>query len=98
MAAEVYEVLKSSRGISEVENELVRLLDVPNFALIKRLITHRLKIVWCMKLARAQDDDERAEIETEMAQEPDTLAILQALQTTRASKRERQELKERTIR
>lgn len=47
----------------EVENRLVALLDFDRLRLIKELLRNRTKIVWCMRLARARDDDESARIE-----------------------------------
>lgn len=38
----------------EVENALVGLLDFENFELIKELMRNRARIVWCMRLGRAQ--------------------------------------------
>ena len=38
----------------EVENRLVSLLDFERFELIKELLRNRLRVVWCMRLARAQ--------------------------------------------
>ena len=61
------------------------LLDFERFDLIKELLRSRLRLVWCTRLARAQDDEERARIEAEMAGTPDTAAILDALHATRAT-------------
>lgn len=38
----------------ETENKLVMLLDFDRFDLIKELLNNRMRIVWCMRLARAQ--------------------------------------------
>lgn len=38
----------------EVENRLVVLLDFERFELIKELLKNRLRVVWCMRLARAE--------------------------------------------
>ena len=45
----------------------------------------RLRIVWCQRLARAEDEEARQRIETEMEASPETRAILDALHATRAS-------------
>ena len=58
----------------------------------------RLKIVWCTKLSRAETEEERERIETEMSGAPDTAAILAALRATRTSARDRQTAMERSIR
>lgn len=39
------------------------LLDFERLRLIKELLRNRTKIVWCMRLARARDDNESARIE-----------------------------------
>ncbi len=51
----------------EVENRLVMLLDFDKFDLIKELLANRQRIVWCMRLTRAEDEAERQRIENEMA-------------------------------
>ncbi|EFN58670.1 hypothetical protein CHLNCDRAFT_140958 [Chlorella variabilis] len=82
----------------EVENRLVMLLDFDRFELIKELLKNRLRIVWCMRLARTENDEERQRVETEMEAGAETRAILDALHATRASARERQSAVERSIR
>ncbi|CAI5996773.1 unnamed protein product [Closterium sp. NIES-64] len=84
----------------EAENKLVRLLDYDKFDLIKLLLRNRLKIVWCTRLARAEDDAERKRIEGEMTEKGDRAlrAILEQLHATRASAKERQRNLERSIR
>lgn len=84
--------------LREVENKLVMLLDFDRFDLIKELLRNRVRVVWCIKLARSQNDSERSTIEAEMAEQPETRAILDALHGTRASARDRQSAMERTIR
>lgn len=74
------------------------LLNYEKFDLIKELVVNRLKIVWCMKLARAQDEQKRAAIEEQMASTPDLVPILDSLKATRSSARERQHAMERSIR
>lgn len=46
-----------------MENKLVALLDFDRLRLIKELLRNRTKIVWCIRLQRARDDDESARIE-----------------------------------
>lgn len=83
----------------EAENRLVELLDFDRFDLIKELLKNRVRVVWCQRLARAQDDAEREMIEKEMVESSDeTKAILNALRATRASARDRQTAMERSIR
>eukprot|EP00887_Chlorella_sp_A99_P002917 scaffold6.g2917.t1 len=97
MAEDVFAALQLSDP-REVENRLVTLLDFDRFELIKELLANRLRVVWCMRLARAQDDEERARIEAEMEGGEDTRPILEALHATRATARERQTDMERKIR
>lgn len=44
----------------DVENQLVHLLDFDKFELIKELLRNATRIVWCMRLARAQVGGEAA--------------------------------------
>ncbi|XP_008811841.2 DExH-box ATP-dependent RNA helicase DExH12-like [Phoenix dactylifera] len=83
----------------DVENRLVMLLDYDKFDLIKLLLRNRLKIVWCTRLARAEDQEQRKKIEEEMtAMGPSHTAILEQLHATRASAKERQKNLEKSIR
>lgn len=83
----------------DVENRLVMLLDYDKFELIKLLLRNRLKIVWCTRLARAEDQDQRKKIEEEMSNMGPTLTtILEQLHATRASAKERQKNLEKSIR
>ncbi|XP_057859614.2 DExH-box ATP-dependent RNA helicase DExH12 [Cryptomeria japonica] len=84
--------------VLDVENKLVMLLDYEKFDLIKLLLRNRLKIVWCTRLARAEDQKERKKIEDEMMGEPALAAILEQLHATRATAKERQKNLERSIR
>ncbi|XP_020102625.1 DExH-box ATP-dependent RNA helicase DExH12-like [Ananas comosus] len=83
----------------DVENRLVMLLDYDKFDLIKLLLRNRLKIVWCTRLARAEDQEQRKKIEEEMVNMgPSLAAILEQLHATRASAKERQKNLEKSIR
>jgi pre-mRNA-splicing helicase BRR2 len=83
----------------DVENRLVMLLDYDKFDLIKLLLRNRLKVVWCTRLARAEDDDAKKKIEEEMSEGgPALVAILEQLHATRATAKERQKMLERNIR
>lgn len=83
----------------EVENRLVMLLDYDKFDLIKLLLRNRLKVVWCTRLARAEDEDAKKSIEEEMSNGGTVLAgILEQLHATRATAKERQKNLERSIR
>lgn len=83
----------------DVENRLVMLLEYEKFDLIKLLLRNRLKIVWCTRLARAEDQEQRKKIEEEMTNTgPSLSAILEQLHATRASAKERQKNLEKSIR
>ncbi|WVZ78242.1 hypothetical protein U9M48_025985 [Paspalum notatum var. saurae] len=82
----------------DVENRLVMLLDYEKFDLIKLLLRNRLKIIWCTRLARAEDQEQRKQIEEEMASDPALASILEQLHATRASAKERQKNLEKSIR
>lgn len=91
---QVLKTLETSEDV-DIENNLVLLLDVDKFALVKVLLKNRSKIIWCTRLARAQDEAEVARIEAEMEGSPETAKILKELNATRASARERQNAMER---
>ncbi|DBA74615.1 TPA: DExH-box ATP-dependent RNA helicase DExH12 [Trebouxia sp. C0005] len=95
---EVFSALQSAQPDSQVETHLVDLLDFDKFALIKMLVQNRLKVVWCMRLNRAPNDEEHTRIQAEMAGGAETAAILDALNSQRADARERQAAMERQIR
>ncbi|XXG57569.1 hypothetical protein AAC387_Pa04g0019 [Persea americana] len=81
----------------DVENRLVMLLNYDKFDLIKLFLRNRLKIVWCTRLARAEDQEQRKKIEEEMIGR-DLAAILEQLHATRATAKERQKNLEKSIR
>lgn len=58
--------MQSAQPDSQVETHLVDLLDFDKFALIKMLVQNRLKVVWCMRLNRAQNDEEHTRIQVHM--------------------------------
>jgi len=97
MADDVMGVLASSDEAG-VENALVLLLDYDKFAFIKVLLQNRLRIVWCTRLARAQNEAETKALEAQMEGSPETAAILSALRSTHASSKDRQSAMERKIR
>ncbi|KQJ92834.1 DExH-box ATP-dependent RNA helicase DExH12 [Brachypodium distachyon] len=82
----------------DVENRLVMELDYEKFDLIKLVLRNRFKIVWCTRLARAEDQEERKKIEEEMMDNPTLAPILEQLHATRASAKERQKNLEKSIR
>ena len=97
IAEEVFDVLKMS-DVREIENKLVMLMEFERFELVKELMTHKDRIVWCMRLARAANDDEKKAIEAEMAGSKRGLAVLNELKGTRTSARDREHRVEKSIR
>ncbi|GAV65809.1 DEAD domain-containing protein/Helicase_C domain-containing protein/Sec63 domain-containing protein [Cephalotus follicularis] len=98
LAEEVLKILAEGDD-REVEMKLLVPLQFDKFSLVKFLSRNRLKIVWCTRLARAEDQEERKKIEGEMMTSgPDLAAILKQLQATRATAKERQKNLEKSIR
>ncbi|EPS64394.1 hypothetical protein M569_10384, partial [Genlisea aurea] len=98
LAEEVLKILAEGDD-REVENNLLVHLQFDKFSLIKFLMKNRLKVVWCTRLARAEDQEKRKEIEDEMnGLGSDHAAILEQLHATRASAKERQKNLEKSIR
>ncbi|CAK7266124.1 Pre-mRNA-splicing helicase BRR2 [Sporothrix epigloea] len=56
----------SEKPLHEIENELMELFDYEHPEVTQKLIDNRDKIVWLTKLARAENDEERAAIERGM--------------------------------
>ncbi|KAL8456657.1 hypothetical protein ACS0TY_034773 [Phlomoides rotata] len=98
LAEEVLKILAEGDD-REVENKLLVHLQFDKFSLIKYLLRNRLKVVWCTRLARAEDQEKRKEIEEEMmVLGPNHIAILEQLHATRATAKERQRNLEKSIR
>ncbi|KAK9129134.1 hypothetical protein Sjap_009621 [Stephania japonica] len=98
LAEDVLQILAEGDD-RDVENRLLVLLDYDKFGLIKFLLRNRMKIVWCTRLARAEDQEERNKIEEEMMGSGLELAgILEQLHATRATAKERQKILEKSIR
>ncbi|KAK8597890.1 hypothetical protein V6N13_095285 [Hibiscus sabdariffa] len=98
LAEEVFKILAEGDD-REVETKLLVHLQFDKFSLIKYLMRNRLKVVWCTRLARAEDQEERKKIEGEMVSlGPDLAAILEQLHATRATAKERQKNLEKSIR
>ncbi|WCJ30807.1 U5 small nuclear ribonucleoprotein helicase putative [Euphorbia peplus] len=87
------------KGNMDVENILTLKLGLDKFNLIQLLFRNRLQIVWCTRLARAKDQQERQQIEEEMINSgPELVAILEQLHATRATAKDRQKNLEKSIR
>ncbi|KAK0579779.1 hypothetical protein LWI29_031251 [Acer saccharum] len=98
LAEEVLTILAEGND-REVESKLFVQFDYKQFDLIKFLLRNQLKIVWCTRLQRAQDQEERKKIEDEMKDlGPNLAAILEQLHATRATAKERQKILEKNIR
>ncbi|TXG48076.1 hypothetical protein EZV62_027370 [Acer yangbiense] len=98
LAEEVLTILAEGND-REVESKLFVHFDYKQFDLIKFLLRNQLKIVWCTRLQRAQDQEERKKIEDEMKDlGPNLAAILEQLHATRATVKERQKILEKNIR
>ncbi|KAK4376103.1 hypothetical protein RND71_006780 [Anisodus tanguticus] len=98
LAEEVLKILAEGDD-REVETKLLVHLQFDKFSLIKYLLRNRLKVVWCTRLARAEDQEDRKKIEEEMlGLGPDHVVILEQLHATRATAKERQKNLEKSIR
>lgn len=98
LAEEVLKILAEGDD-REVETKLLVHLQFEKFSLVKYLLRNRLKVVWCTRLARSEDQEERKKIEEEMMHlGPDLAAILEQLHATRATAKERQKNLEKSIR
>lgn len=92
VATDVLQVLQLNDE-REVENKLVLLLEHDKFDFIKLLLTNRAKVMFVTRLRRAQSDEEREAIQTEMQNEPSGqgAAVLAELQKTKSSEKWAQE-------
>ncbi|CAN6842048.1 unnamed protein product [Brassica oleracea] len=80
----------------DVENKLLMHLQFEKFTLVKFLLRNRFKIVWCTRLARAEDQEEKNRIEDEM-RGLGLAAIVDQLHSTRATAKEREENVQKSI-
>ncbi|KAM0830495.1 hypothetical protein ACQ4PT_066167 [Festuca glaucescens] len=97
LAEEILKIIAEG-GDGDVENRLVVELGHEKFDLIKLVLCNRFKIVWCTRLARAEDQEERKKIEEEMVGNPSSAPILKQLHATIGSAKERQKNLEKSIR
>jgi len=96
LAEEVLKVLGEADD-REVEKRLVVYFDLDKFSLVKFLMRNKLKIVWCTRLARVRDQEEREKIEEEM-KGSNLESILEELYAMKASTMEREKNFEKSIR
>mmetsp|Transcript_31856 Transcript_31856/g.77625 ORF Transcript_31856/g.77625 Transcript_31856/m.77625 type:complete len:2179 (-) Transcript_31856:255-6791(-) len=98
-AEKVFSILSNPENDNVAcENMLVEELDYDKFSFIRTLRRNRLKIVYCMKLARAKGE-EKSNIEKEMMDDAKLAPILQQLRKTstaadRNTERERKKMRE----
>eukprot|EP00747_Dinoflagellata_sp_TGD_P161473 gnl/TRDRNA2_/TRDRNA2_178087_c2_seq1.p1 gnl/TRDRNA2_/TRDRNA2_178087_c2~~gnl/TRDRNA2_/TRDRNA2_178087_c2_seq1.p1 ORF type:complete len:2167 (-),score=-96.49 gnl/TRDRNA2_/TRDRNA2_178087_c2_seq1:381-6881(-) len=97
LSNEIFVVLSSCQDERDVERRLVMMLGFEKFEFIKTLVINRLKIVWCTRLCRAQNETEREDLKKQMKKSPETLAILNALLNPRTSFEEKQAALERSL-
>ncbi|XP_018491321.2 DExH-box ATP-dependent RNA helicase DExH12 [Raphanus sativus] len=98
LAEELLKILAEGDDDRDVENKLLAHLQYEKFSLVKFLLRNRLKVVWCTRLARAEDQDERNRIEEEMrVLSPELAAIVEQLHATRATAKEREENLQKSI-
>ena len=58
--------LASDANTGSVENELMEIFDFEHFPTVTKLVQNRNAIVWCTKLARAEDDTAKAAVRKEI--------------------------------
>ena len=63
IASDVHGVLRNTSDLRECENKLLVLLGFEAFDTIKLILNNRIKIWACIAIKKAQNDDERDEIE-----------------------------------
>jgi pre-mRNA-splicing helicase BRR2 len=84
-ANHVYRILETESDDRACENDLVQLLEYERFDLIKVLLRNRVAIVWCTRLAKAENDGERKQIDAYLQGNPETRALWEALHRTKSS-------------
>ncbi|XP_070038602.1 DExH-box ATP-dependent RNA helicase DExH12-like [Nicotiana tomentosiformis] len=83
LAEEVLIILAESGDDRDVETKLLVHLQFDKFSLIKYLLRNRIKVVWCTRLARVEDQEKRKKIQQEMlGLGPDHAAILEQFHAT----------------
>ncbi|KAF3932488.1 hypothetical protein ABW19_dt0207759 [Dactylella cylindrospora] len=60
------DLLASEAPLRQIENDLMELFDYEHFDIVKILTKNREKIVWCTKLAKAEDEEQIKAVKTEM--------------------------------
>ena len=57
------------KTLREIENDLMELFDFEHHELVQKLVENREKVFWLTKLARAENAEDRAKVEREIASE-----------------------------
>ncbi|KAJ0262082.1 Brr2 [Hirschfeldia incana] len=97
LAEELLKILAEGDDM-DVERKLLMHLQYEKFSLVKFLLRNRFKVVWCTRLARAEDQEERNRIEVEMRGFGlELAAIVEQLHATRATVKEREENLQKSI-
>lgn len=65
-ASKALSILSSPLTTRDCENELVNLFDYDKFSLVKLFMKNRDVIVWCTKLSRCANKEERESVESEI--------------------------------
>ncbi|SPO28171.1 probable ATP dependent RNA helicase [Ustilago trichophora] len=77
-ADSAFDILSAESDVRDCENSLMELFDYDKFELVQILTKNRDPVVWCTRLARA-DDDEKVNVQVAM-REKGVAWILKALQ------------------
>eukprot|EP00485_Elphidium_margaritaceum_P012587 CAMPEP_0202691912 /NCGR_PEP_ID=MMETSP1385-20130828/6470_1 /ASSEMBLY_ACC=CAM_ASM_000861 /TAXON_ID=933848 /ORGANISM="Elphidium margaritaceum" /LENGTH=2422 /DNA_ID=CAMNT_0049347375 /DNA_START=646 /DNA_END=7914 /DNA_ORIENTATION=- len=81
-ADEVLRILETANSTRELENRVAQVLGYGNWEFTKKMLRNKDVIVWCTKLKRAHDDEDRKRIETVMRKNGKLCGILEELQAT----------------
>jgi len=68
-AFDILSAPEAEKPLRQVENDLIELFDYDHFDTVKVLMKNQAKIVWCTKLARAGEGEDRLAVEKEMIQQ-----------------------------
>ncbi|CEP01840.1 unnamed protein product (mitochondrion) [Plasmodiophora brassicae] len=96
-AESILSTLSQDKDTRIIENAVVGTLGFEHFAFVKRLMLNRDTIVWCTRLARAKNDDERRRIGDSMFAQPRLRGLLEALMHTKGTAADRGKELERSL-
>ena len=69
LSGEADEPEGEEKSLRDIENDLMELFEYDHHELVQKLVQNREKVFWLTKLARAEGDEQRAEVEREMNSE-----------------------------